>query len=259
MKDSIALRHFVAKLERRSLLPDDDRAALFALTGVMRSYDPGETLLDEDVAATHCAIIGKGFVSRVKHLDGGARQIVALHIAGDAVDLQSILFTKTDHQLQAHAQTDVFWIPHVDLLDLATRRPVVARALWLDTLVDASIFREWTANLGQRSARQRIAHLFLEMGARLEAIGAVNGDAYELPLTQTALSEALGLSLVHMNKSLQVLRQSGVVATRHRTIVLEDRAKLVEMCGFDASYLHLDEELIKNLVSPALEPEVALA
>ena len=259
MSDSSALRQFVAKLERRSPLPDADRAALLAVPCAVRSYLPSETVLDEDVSATHCAIVGKGFVSRVKHLDGGARQIVALHIAGDAVDLQSILFTKTDHQLTAHAPMDVCWIAHGDLLDLATRRPVVAKALWLDTLVDASIFREWTANVGQRSAQQRIAHLFLEMHARLDAIGLVDGDAYELPLTQTSLAEALGLSLVHMNKSLQVLRQTGLVATRHRTIILENRAALVSFTGFDPSYLHLDQTRIKSLVSPTRETQPTLA
>ena len=140
-------RSYVAKLERRTILPDEDRDAMLALPATVSSYRAKKTILDQDVAATHCMIVSRGVVSRVKLLERGLRQIVALHISGDAVDLQSILFTKTDHLICTHSTTEVAWVSHADLLRLASQRPVVAKALWLDTLVDASIFREWTANL----------------------------------------------------------------------------------------------------------------
>ena len=189
--DSTAIAQFVRKIERRRLLPEADRAALLSLPVVVKSYEPNETVLQQGVTASHCAIVAQGLVSRVKKLENGARQIVALYIAGDAVDLQSILFVKTDHALCAHSPTQVAWIAYKDLLDLLANRPAIAHALWLDTLIDASIFREWTANLGQRSARERIAHFVLEMAARLDTIGQFKDDSFELPLTQNAIAEAM--------------------------------------------------------------------
>ena len=241
------IRSYVAKLERRTVLPDEDRDAMLALPATVSSYRANETILDQDVSATHCMIVWRGVVSRVKLLECGLRQIVALHISGDAVDLQSILFTKTDHLICTHSTTEVAWVSHADLLRLASQRPVVAKALWLDTLVDASIFREWTANLGQRKAQERTAHLLLEMAARLDAIGGLVDDRYELPLTQTALADALGLSLVHMNKSLQALRHAGYLTITQRMVHLRDRAGLITLAGFNDRYLHIDGSRIKDL------------
>ena len=245
--DNTAIAQFVRKIERRRPLPEVDRAALLALPVVVKLYEPNETVLQKDVTASHCAIVAKGLVSRVKELENGARQIVALYIAGDAVDLQSILFVKTDHVLCAHSPTEVAWIAYKDFLDLFAQRPAIAHALWLDTLIDASIFREWTANLGQRSARERTAHFVLEMAARLDTIGQLKDNSFELPLTQNAIAEAMGLSLVHMNKSLQTLKQAGLLATRGRRITLLNRSGLIELTGFSSSYLHLDQALIKSV------------
>ena len=245
--DNSAIAQFVRKMERRSSFSEADRAALLTLPVVLRSYETNAVILHQEVPASHCAVVTKGLISRVKELANGARQIVALYIAGDAVDLQSILFVATDHALYAHCPTDVGWIAYKDLFDLFATRPAIAHALWLDTLIDASIFREWTANIGQRSARERIAHFVLEMAARLDTIGQYKNDSFELPLTQNAIAEAMGLSLVHMNKSLQTLRHAGFLATRGRTITLLNRSALIELSGFGASYLHLDQSLIKSL------------
>lgn len=234
-----AIAQYLAKLERRSALPPRDRDSFLTLPGFYRDYAANQTIVAGDAPSTHCVIVETGFVSRARTLGDGARQIVAFHLPGDAVDLQSLLFTKTDHEIQSHAPTRTFWIAHDEIFALTERNQTIAKALWQDTLVDAAIFREWTANVGQRRARERIAHLFLELAARYEAIGMLDADTFDLPVTQSALAESLGLSLVHLNKSLQSLRREGYFSTGHN-VKLERKADLIALAKFDGSYLHLN-------------------
>lgn len=240
-----ALEQFVSKLERRRRLPDADRDAILLLEGVQRDYTAGETIVVEGASTTHCCFVASGFISREKRLPSGDRQILAFHILGDAVDLQSLLFTTSDHRIYANSPTSTFWVSHTDILTLSEARPIVAKALWLDCLVDAAIFREWTANVGQRNALERISHLLLEMEARFSALGLATAGTFTLPLTQAAMAEALGLSLVHLNKTLQVLRKRGWIATNGRSVALLDKPELIRLSGFDVGYLHLDGEKIK--------------
>lgn len=250
MSGNRALVQYLAKLERRGALEPDDREAILGLPGVHREYGPNDIIIPQNADATHCILVESGFVSRVKTLESGSRQIVAFHLPGDAVDLQSIMFVDTDHTIQTHTPARTYWIPHRDILDLTVRRPAIARSLWLDTLIDASIFRDWTANVGQRRAQARIAHLMLELGERFRAIGMVRDDSFELPITQVALAEALGLSLVHLNKSLQALRHEGYFRASGRRVSLKDVDKIAKATGFDPSYLHLDSSLIKGVEEP---------
>ena len=157
-----------------------------------------------------------------------------------------MLFERTDHELRSHTSTRSYWVTHRDVLALTKEHHVLANALWLDTLVDSAIFREWTANVGQRNARQRIAHLFLELAVRFETIGQLRNDSYDLPVTQTHLAEALGLSLVHLNKSLQSLSKAGYLVFKERRVVLKDRAGLIELSGFRDEYLYLDASRVTD-------------
>ena len=240
------LRQYLAKLEKRAPLPAKERDALLALNGAHHEHAANEAIITAGDPATHCVMVESGLVSRTKHLKTGARQIVAFHVPGDAVDLQSVLFAKTDHEIRSHTPTRTYWIAHADILALCRDYPILANALWLDTLVDSAIFREWTVNVGQRNARERIAYLFLELAARFDAIGLLQNDSYDLPLTQTNLADAVGLSLVHLNKSLQALHKQGYLTFKERRVVLTKRAELIALSGFCDDYLHLDGSRVKN-------------
>jgi CRP-like cAMP-binding protein len=242
---NIALSKYIEKLIRRSELPHRDREAILSLPCREQDYLAGDTIVGIGAPTTHCCFVESGFVSRVKRVPPDLNQILAFHIPGDGVDLQSLFFTASDHKIYANAPTRVVWVPHEAILELAAERPVVANALWLDTLADASIFREWTVNVGQRRAVDRIAHLFLELYTRLLAIGAVHDESFELPLTQTAMADAVGLSLVHLNKSLQLLKKDGCVQTKGRIVILTDKAKMIRHSGFDSDYLYLDGKRVK--------------
>ncbi|MGB3379637.1 Crp/Fnr family transcriptional regulator [Allopontixanthobacter sediminis] len=126
-----------------------------------------------------------------------------------------------------------------DILDLAAKYPEWGRAFWFDTLVEASIFREWTVCLGRRNAVARVAHLLLEFSVRFEMTGNGDGKSFILPITQADIADAVGLSAVHTNRSIQHLRQSGEISTDGRTVTIEDYAALEKVALFDPAYLHL--------------------
>ena len=219
---------------------------MLGLGGDVRSYALGATVVAAGQAATHCVLLGAGLLSRQKTLPSGTCQILAIHLAGDAVDLQSVFFAEADHDIKAHSPVITLRIEYGRILELCDAYPILGRALWLDCLADAAMFREWTATIGQRSARERIAHFLAEMGARHEAIGELRDGGFELPLNQQAIANALGLSLVHLNKSLKTLRDANLVQLQGQRIVFVDRLALEELAGFKGDYLHLDGARLKD-------------
>ena len=153
------------------------------------------------------------------------------------VDLNAGLLTVSDSGIRTHTPTTVVTIGCEDILDLASDYPEWGRAFWFDTLVDASIFREWTVNVGRRTAVARVAHLLLEFNARLEKIGLGDGRAFVLPITQADLADAVRLSAIHTDRSIQRLRRSGAIRTHGRNFVIEDYPALVEEASFGPAYL----------------------
>src|SRR5262245_57680006 len=146
-----------------------------------------------------------------------------------------------DHSIAAMTRTKVGIISQASVLAFTDRYPNLTRALWWSTLLDEAITREWVVNLGQRTAYERMAHLFCELYYRLDAIGDVKDGSYALPLTQTALGDTLGLSTVHINRTLQDLRAHGLISFRSGTMTVHDLPAL-EIAGFfSADYLHLGD------------------
>jgi CRP-like cAMP-binding protein len=179
-----------------------------------------------------------GFAYRHKLAGDGARQILSIQIAGEFIDLQNSLLGYADHSVQALTRAEVAVIPKAALLDLAVSNPAVGRAMWLDTLIDASIFREWVVNVAQRDARARIAHLICEMATRLEAEGIGGRGTYPFPLTQEQLADATGLTAVHTNRVLQSLRKDGLISLVSQSLTILDAEQLQALGDFSDRYLH---------------------
>jgi CRP-like cAMP-binding protein len=130
-------------------------------------------------------------------------------------------------------------LPHKSRLEITDRHPRIARALWADMLVDAAVFREWLANIGRRSAYRRVAHLLCEVMMRLDAVGLAQSGSYELPVTQTELADALGLSTVHINRILQQIRGEGLITFRGNMLMVHEWERLKAAGNFDQAYLRL--------------------
>jgi hypothetical protein len=121
--------------------------------------------------------------------------------------------------------------------------PELARAFWFDSLVDAAIFREWTVNLGRRNSHERTAHLLLELAALHAAVGLLHDDTFDLPVTQSDLSDALGMTAVHLNRVLQSMRGDRLIRTHSRSITIENRPELEALAGFHPGYLRPEGQL----------------
>ena len=240
---SSSLEPMLRKLQYYRRLGKDDSAALLALPFRARTYERYHYVIRERDIANHACVLLKGFAVRSKIVANGKNQIVSIHMKGEIIDLQNSLLNVADHSVQMLTTGRVAMIPREDLLHLAFERPAIGRALWADTMVDASIFREWIANIGRRDARSRIAHLLCEFSLRLKVAGLGDATGYELPMTQEQLGDATGLTSVHVNRTIKGLEKDGLIdRSGARSIHIGDWRKLAEAGDFDSGYLHLRED-----------------
>ena len=234
------LEPLVEKLRYRADLDPDERAAIMALPFTIKTMERAQYVVRERELATHSCVMLSGYSVRSKLVATGDRQIVAIHMKGEVVDLQNSLLKVADHSVLMLTPGKVAMIPRDEILRLTLERPRIGHAMWIDTLVDASIFREWIANIGRRDARTRVAHLLCEFAVRLRLAGLGRESYYELPMTQEQLADATGLTSVHINRTLKVLEQEGLIARPNpRAICIGDWRKMAEVGDFDSNYLHL--------------------
>ena len=231
----------IRKFERRASLSDADREALLGLPFRMTRAEPGRYLVREGAVADHSILIISGLAYRHKISADGSRQIVSIHIPGDFVDLEGSLLKVADHNVQALTRCDLATVPRAALREVLLAHPQVAYAMWIDTLIDASNFREWILNVGRRDARERLAHIFCEFALRLESAGMGSTTGYELPMTQEQLADATGLTAVHVNRTLKAMDAEGLIKRERRFILIPDWEKLRTVAGFSELYLHLDQ------------------
>lgn len=229
---------FVAKIETREKLTDEERDALRALPQKVVRATGRTRIVEEGERPTHCCMVLEGMVYRTKISAGGRRQIMSFHVPGDMVDLHTILFKVADHTIETARSAAIVMIRHEVVLKTAADYPALARAFWFDTLVDASVQREAQLNIGRRDARSRTAHLLCELFLRLKRVGLADDFTIDLPLTQTDLADALGMTPIHMNRVLAKLRAEGIITLDARALVIHDWQALVDIGEFDPLYLH---------------------
>ena len=235
-----ALAPLFHKLKYRVDLAKADRDALLALPHTVKTVERHQFIVRERELATHSCLMLHGYSVRTKIVGTGLRQIVAIHMRGEMVDLQNSLLKTADHGVQMITSGKIALIPREEIVNLALKRPSVGLAMWIDTLVDASIFREWIANVGRRDAKTRIAHLLCEFALRLKVAGLGEADNYQLPMTQEQLGDAVGLTAVHVNRMLRDLQRDGLIErTDLRFIQIGDWRKLADAGDFDSQYLHM--------------------
>ena len=220
-----------------------DEEALLSLPHRVKTIERHGYIVREREKTSHSCLMLSGFAMRHKIVAGGARQIVAVHMKGDMVDLQNSFLGVADHSVQVLTESEAAFIPREAIKQLAFDRPRVGMAMWFDTLVDASVFREWIANVGRRDARARIAHLLCEFSLRLKVAGLGEATGYELPMTQEQIADCVGLTPVHVNRTLKGLETERLITRKtSRTVTIGDWSKLSDAGDFDSTYLHLHED-----------------
>lgn len=199
----------------------------------------GRDIVIDGSRPTESTVLLDGFAARYKVIGDGGRQISELHVAGDFVDLHSLLLAEMDHGVIAITDCVVAGVPHEALDRLTAESQALARILWLSTLIDAAISRTWLTQLGRADAYRRTAHLICELYTRLKIVGRVVNGGFDFGLTQIDLSDTLGMSSVHMNRTLMQLREDGAAEWKKGRLSIADPERLAEIAGFDPGYLNL--------------------
>ena len=233
----------IRKLQITTALHAEDVRALERLPIHVKEVAAHTAIVRESERPAQCCLLVDGFICRSKTTDAGKRQILSIHISGDIPDLQSLHLHVMDHDMTTLSRCTVGFIGHEALRALTRERPIVAEALWRETLIDAAVFREWIVNVGRRAAVSRLAHLLAEIGTRLQVMHLSEGDRFELPMTQLDIADALGLTPVHVNRVVQELRRAGLLELRKHSVSLPDLPRLKELGDFDDLYLHQSETL----------------
>lgn len=183
----------------------------------------------------------EGFICRYMDDRNGIRQLVAVHVAGDFVDLHGYPLGRLDHDVATLNACRIALIRHAEIDRLLQERPNLTKMLWFSTLLDAAMHREWIFRLGRLDAVARVGHFFCELEAKLRAVGLSDGRDFALPLTQADLGEACGMTPVHINRMLKELRERKLMHMRRGGVTIFDLPALRLLSEFDPSYLFVDE------------------
>jgi CRP-like cAMP-binding protein len=229
----------VRQLESRDHLSDEERQVLIGSVALTRDIAPHRDLAREGDEPGESNILLEGFAYRYRLLADGRRQISLFHVPGDFIDLHGFLLKRLDHAIAAAGPCRVGVVPHECLTRITENFPHLTRLLWLSTVVDGAIHREWLAAMGRRSALGNMAHLFCELFVRLQAVGLVQDHSFRFPVTQAELADAMGLSTVHVNRIAQELRGGGLIAWHGRTVTITDWQRLRAVAEFDPTFLNL--------------------
>lgn len=226
------------KLRRRSTFSAEESDALLAIPHRASAIQPGAYLFRDGDVPQGYGVLLAGSLYRQKFARDGSRQILAVHLAGDLLGLDQGTLAAHDYSLQSLSRADVAFISHQAMLDLVVAFPNIAQALWRETIVDASIGREWFVNIARLSARGRVAHLICELATRQDA-AMLDDSTIDWPLTQEQLGDATGLTPVHVNRTLQAMRATGLISSQRHALTILDWAALRDAGDFNPAYLHL--------------------
>lgn len=235
-----ALASLLLKMRARDVVDAEEEQVLREALGQIRTLPAGKVIVRSGTVLSESTLLVEGLVCRYKDLADGQRQIMEIHVSGDFLDLHGFLLKQIDHNVGALTPVRYVAVPHDAIRRITETHPHLARLLWFSTLIDAAIHREKILSIGRRSAVARIAHLLCELFVRLRLVRLADEDGYQLPITQTDLADATGLTSVHVNRMLRRLRDDGLCTFRNGRVSIHDWDRLQRVAEFDPTYLHLE-------------------
>lgn len=227
---------FIAHFQAIEGLSDDERRQIAALPSTLRQVSDGETLLRQGEDTSRCVFVVSGFLYQAR-IVGDRSQILAFHVPGDMPCLHTLLVSPMDADLVGLGPSLVGYVAHSQLKQLLDGSIHLTRAFWRETLIDAAISRQWIARLGAQAALPKVAHLICELAARLEVVGLVKNGRFQMPMTQRHVADACGLSIVHVNRTIQELRGRRLIAWEGSEIELLQPDELRALADFTPDYL----------------------
>ena len=229
---------FIEKLSRFATLDAADVAELAHATARVRRVEPRQDLIREGDQPGPVFVILEGWAFRYKILPSGTRQVLAYLMPGDCCDLHVGLLAEMDHSIQSVTEVHYATIDRVEMDEIMERRRSIAKAMYVGQLVDEGIMRAWITSMGRRASVERAAHLMCELYVRARNIGLIEGNHFEMPLSQSLLADSLGMTAVHLNRVLKKLRLDDAMIISRGSLTVTDPLKLAQIAGFDENYLH---------------------
>lgn len=223
------------------LLTPTERRRLEAAVSDVKTFGARQTIIKAGEPLDVSTLLVEGFVSRYIDDRQGLRQLVAVHVPGDFVDLHAYPLKILEHDVATLTPVTVAVVTHVALREIMDELPDLTRKLWFSTLIDAAIHRAWLFRLGRLDAVGRVAHFLCETNARLELAGLSDGHRFALGLIQADLAEICGLTNVHVNRVMRQLREEGLCVFRSSLVEIPDPVALARRGQFDPDYLYIDK------------------
>ncbi|MFV3131968.1 Crp/Fnr family transcriptional regulator [Niveispirillum sp. KHB5.9] len=218
-----------------------ERLRLEAAITEIQTLEPRKILVRAGDPLHQSTLLLEGIMSRYIDDRNGLRQLVAIHVPGDFLDLHGFPLKVLDHDVATMTAVTVALVPHVELDAITQEMPQLTRKLWHATLIDAAIHRAWLFRLGRLDAVGRVAHFLCETNARLISAGLSDGRRFALGLTQADLAEICGLTNVHVNRVLRHLREERLCVFRSSLVEIAEPRKLAARGQFDPAYLYIDD------------------
>lgn len=238
-RDAMPHEILLRRLRQIGELTSGDEHDLLSLPARVETIKPRHDVVSDRQKPTEVCLLIDGLLYRYKIMKNGLRQIIAISVPGDIPDLQGLYLPTLDHSLAAATTSKVAFIDHAQVRELIGRNSAIRALLWRETLIDAAIFRQWIVMLGRLNAQARLSHVICELYARLRAVGLAEGDGFAMPLTQADLADALGLSLIHISRTVKALRVAGLLQISQGLVRVPDWNRLLEFADFDPYYLNI--------------------
>lgn len=238
-----AVGPLVHRLQGLCPLSQEAIRAIEKLTPDSHVRAAGHPLFQEHTRCSHISVLTDGVACRYRMFPEGRRQILGYILPGDICDPQFLTAGRLDHSVNLLTKGAVANIPTLKFIELLAAFPTVRRAIEVAALIDTAILRQWLMNMAQRSASERLAHFLCEYLVRMEQIGGLgHNGAVTFEINQVALADTLGMSTVHVNRTLQALRAADLILLRKRQLHVLDRHRLVEMSNFNPNYLQIRDD-----------------
>ncbi|UXU75103.1 MULTISPECIES: Crp/Fnr family transcriptional regulator [unclassified Paracoccus (in: a-proteobacteria)] len=234
--------YFIRFLQQRDQLSEADISRLRAITTTPVSFQPGEVIVPRGRLATRSCMMLRGMSARQHQIPTrpGKRVITALHVPGDFVDLHGFVLAGLEHDVVSVGPSEVEFVDHGQLREITQNFPHLTRLLWMSTVIDAAIHRQWLVAAASLRSSAHLAHLLCEIYTRLASVGAACNHQFVLPLLQRELADVLGYTAIHVNRAVRDLRDSGLIRWVGADIQILDWPGLVRLARFNPEYLELD-------------------
>lgn len=235
--------YFVRYLQRRDQLSDDDIQRLRAIPTAHQSFQSGEVIVPRGKLASRSCMMLRGMSGRQHANVGrpGERVITALHVPGDFVDLHGFVLAGLEHEVVSMGVSEVEFVGHDELREITANFPHLTRLLWMSTVIDAAIHRQWLVAAASLRSSAHLAHLICEIYTRLASVGAAQNHVFVLPLLQKELADILGYTPIHINRAVRDLRASGLLRWNGQEVQILDWPRLAKLAQFNPEYLELEK------------------